>query len=129
MMHGLKTIIENTGCSALFLPEATLLNAWRQSFQDEHRDWGANLYQRAKAVDVLFIDDFGQTRDPSMKALDAIDAVVMARYESKKPIMISTNLRPNRLESHRGPRIVSRLCELAGEPLVLAGYDWRKGAA
>jgi len=125
LMHALKRCIEATGESGLFLPESVFLKAWRSQYITGLEGWGRRILERAEGVSWLLLDDFGQGRDLSPKAIDALDTLIMRRYESCRSILLSTNLRPKALIHNRGARSVSRLVELCGRPLVLSRGGWR----
>ena len=125
LMHALKRCIEATGESGLFLPESVFLKAWRSQYVTGLEAWGRRVLERAEGVTWLVLDDFGQGRDLSSKAVDALDSLIMRRYESNRAILLSTNLGPKALQDMRGARSVSRLVELSGRPFVLSRGGWR----
>lgn len=127
-LHTLMALMDR-GKSCLYVQEQALLDAWRVSHSNEAgiKDWGLGLFRRAKAVDYLMIDDFGQARNVSERALDAIEGLIMSRYESCLPVIATSNMKPGQLEEARGQRVWSRLCGMARNNIVeVCGHDWRK---
>jgi DNA replication protein DnaC len=57
--------------------------------------------------------------------LEQLYALVNERYEARRSIVVTTNLDQARLEDQIGPRTVSRLVEICGDPLPLFGQDRR----
>jgi len=57
--------------------------------------------------------------------LEQLYAIVNARYEDRRAILLTTNLDPEELREQITPRTVSRLVEICGDPLPLFGEDQR----
>jgi DNA replication protein DnaC len=57
--------------------------------------------------------------------LEQLYSIVNARYESERAIVATTNLMPDELSERLGPRTVSRLVEICGNPIPLCGEDKR----
>jgi DNA replication protein DnaC len=74
-------------------------------------------------VDLLHVDDVGAERS-SEWVLEQLYAIVNARYEDERSMVITTNLSQERLEEQIGKRTVSRLKEMC-EPVPLYGEDAR----
>ena len=55
--------------------------------------------------------------------LEQLYAIVNERYESQRSMVVTTNLDQAALEEQIGPRTVSRLVEICGDPLPLFGDD------
>ena len=55
--------------------------------------------------------------------LEQLYAIVNERYESQRSMVVTTNLDADELEEQIGPRTVSRLVEICGDPLPLFGDD------
>jgi DNA replication protein DnaC len=82
------------------------------------------FFERLTAVDLLHIDDLGAEKRSDW-VLEQLYALVNERYEGKRSIVVTTNLDQDRLEEQIGPRTVSRLVEICGDPLPLFGQDRR----
>jgi DNA replication protein DnaC len=82
------------------------------------------FFERLTAVDLLHIDDLGAEKRSDW-VLEQLYALVNERYESQKAIVVTTNLDQAELEKQIGPRTVSRLVEICGDPLPLFGEDRR----
>jgi DNA replication protein DnaC len=75
-------------------------------------------------VDLLHIDDLGAEVRTDW-VLEQLYAIVDQRYESERSMVVTTNLPQDELEGQIGPRTVSRLVEICGDPLPLFGDDLR----
>jgi DNA replication protein DnaC len=128
-MHCLKAIAERHRRPVLFLQEYVFLRAWRlthDTINANDRAWGVNLIERARSCAMLMIDDFGQTRNTSAGGIDALEALIMHRYDSKLNVIVTTNRSVEGLRDARGDRVVSRLAGLSkGMFISCMGDDWR----
>jgi DNA replication protein DnaC len=77
------------------------------------------------AVDLLHIDDVGAENTTDW-AIEQLYSIVNTRYEDQRSIIVTTNLDPDTLAQEIGPRTVSRLVEMCGDPLPLYGTDRRR---
>jgi DNA replication protein DnaC len=99
-----------------------LLNLLRESMDS---DGGMlDFLDRLSAVDLLHIDDLGAENRTDW-VLEQLYSIVNARYEAERAIVATTNLMPDELAERLGPRTVSRLVEICGDPITLAGQDKR----
>ena len=83
-----------------------------------------DLLDRLTAVDLLHIDDVGAEKT-SPWVLEQLYAIVNARYEDERSIVITTNLERDELAEQINERTVSRLEEMC-EILPLWGADARR---
>jgi DNA replication protein DnaC len=82
------------------------------------------LFEQLTSVDLLHIDDLGAEKRSDW-VLEQLYALVNERYEAQRSILVTTNLDEAALEEQIGPRTVSRLVEICGDPLPLFGDDKR----
>ena len=82
------------------------------------------FFQRLTSVDLLHVDDLGAEKRSDW-VLEQLYAIVDERYESERTMVVTTNLDQAALEEQIGPRTVSRLVEVCGDPLPLFGDDLR----
>jgi DNA replication protein DnaC len=83
-----------------------------------------DFFQRLTSVDLLHVDDLGAEKRSDW-VLEQLYAIVDERYESQRSVVVTTNLAQDELEQQIGPRTVSRLVEICGDPLPLFGDDLR----
>ncbi len=83
-----------------------------------------DFFERLTSVDLLHVDDLGAEKRTDW-VLEQLYAIVDERYESRRSILVTTNLSQEELEQQIGPRTVSRLIEICGDPLPLFGEDER----
>jgi len=101
-----------------------LLAEIRKTFDENSERSYLGLLERLASVDLLHIDDVGAERS-SEWVLEQLYAIVNARYEDRRAILLTTNLDPEELREQITPRTVSRLVEICGDPLPLFGRDRR----
>ncbi|MEK6277836.1 MAG: ATP-binding protein [Actinomycetota bacterium] len=82
------------------------------------------FFERLTSVDLLHIDDLGAEKRSDW-VLEQLYALINERYEAQRSIVVTTNLDQAALEEQIGPRTVSRLVEICGDPLPLFGEDRR----
>jgi DNA replication protein DnaC len=119
-----KAALEDSRSVAIYsLPK--LLARIRQTYDAEPGgDSYLSFFERLTSVDLLHIDDLGAEKRSDW-VLEQLYALVNERYEAQKSMLVTTNLDPQQLEEQIGPRTVSRLVEICGEPLPLFGPDRR----
>jgi DNA replication protein DnaC len=102
-----------------------LLARIRKTYDSERgEDSYLEFFERLISVDLLHIDDLGAEKRSDW-VLEQLYALVNERYEAQKSIIVTTNLEQTELEEQIGPRTVSRLVEICGDPLPLRGPDHR----
>jgi DNA replication protein DnaC len=100
------------------------------------------FFERLTAVDLLHLDDLGAERRTDW-VIEQLYSIVDERYESERSMVVTLNIEPrdmelaterrldvitacvDRLKEQIGPRTVSRLVEICGDPLPLFGDDLR----
>jgi DNA replication protein DnaC len=100
-----------------------LLNLLRESMESSAGK--LDLIDRLTDVDLLHVDDLG-AENTTEWVLEQLYSIVNARYEAQRAIVATTNLMPDELSERLGARTVSRLVEICGDPLTLAGDDDRQ---
>ncbi len=100
-----------------------LLNLIREAIDSD--DGKLDLLDRLSAVDLLHIDDLGAESKTDW-VLEQLYSIVNARYEAQRTILATSNLTPEKLSEQIGPRTVSRLEEICGDPLGFFGADKRR---
>lgn len=108
-----------------------LLTQIRQTYQaTESEDAYDAFFKRLTSVDLLYIDDLGSERHTDW-VVEQLYALVNERYENQRSMLVTSNASSDigsglhQLEEQIGPRTVSRLVEICGDPLPLFGSDQR----
>jgi DNA replication protein DnaC len=101
-----------------------LLAEIRTTFDDDRANSYVDLLDRLTGVDLLHIDDVGAEKT-SPWVLEQLYAIVNARYEDERSVIITTNLERDELAAQINERTVSRLEEMC-EVLPLWGADARQ---
>jgi DNA replication protein DnaC len=119
-----KSAIERGRSVAIYsLPR--LLGRIRRTYDaDTGEQTHDDFLERLTNVDLLHIDDLGAEKS-SEWVLEQLYAIVDSRYEQERAMVVTTNLDQSSLEEQIGPRTVSRLVEICGDPLPLFGEDLR----
>jgi DNA replication protein DnaC len=119
----LSTAAIDAGRSVAIYSLPRLLNLLRESLDSP--GGLIDLLDRLGAVDLLHIDDLGAENQTDW-VLEQLYSIVNARYEAERAIIATTNLPPDELGMRLGDRTVSRLVEICGDPITLAGEDRRR---
>ena len=101
-----------------------LLAEIRTTFDDGRDGTYVDLLDRLTAVDLLHIDDVGAEKSTDW-VLEQLYAIVNARYEDLRSVIVTTNLERDQLAEQITERTVSRLEEMC-EVLPLWGADARQ---
>lgn len=101
-----------------------LLAEIRDTFEADTEHSYVDLLDRLASVDLLHIDDVGAERT-SPWVLEQLYAIINARYEEERAVIITTNLDRPQLAEQITERTVSRLEEMC-DVLVLFGEDRRQ---
>ncbi len=108
-----------------------LLTQIRQTYQaTDSEDAYDAFFKRLTSVDLLYIDDLGSERHTDW-VVEQLYALVNERYENQRSVLVTSNAAKDPDEGQRqladqiGPRTVSRLIEICGDPLPLFGPDRR----
>ena len=119
-----KAAVEGGHSVAIYsLPR--LLSRIRRTYDAEAGEQSyLEFFERLTEVDLLHIDDLGVEKRSDW-VLEQLYAIVNERYETQRSMVVTTNLSQEDLEQQIGPRTVSRLVEICGDPLPLFGDDMR----
>ena len=119
-----KAALQDSRSVAIYsLPK--LLARIRRTYDSEPGgDSYLSFFERLTSVDLLHIDDLGAEKRSDW-VLEQLYALVNERYEAQRSMLVTTNLDQQQLEEQIGPRTVSRLVEICGDPLPLFGPDQR----
>jgi DNA replication protein DnaC len=108
-----------------------LLTQIRQTYQaTDSEDAYDAFFRRLTSVDLLYIDDLGSERHTDW-VVEQLYALINERYENRRSMLVTSNAAGDvdkgqrLLEEQIGPRSVSRLIEICGDPLPLFGPDQR----
>jgi DNA replication protein DnaC len=104
-----------------------LLAEIRTTFDDDSDRTYTSLLDRLAEVDLLHVDDVGAEKT-SEWVLEQLYAIINARYEEERSVLITTNLERDALAEQITERTVSRLEEMC-EVLPLWGADARRQSA
>jgi len=111
-----------------------LLDEIRRTYGDDESGSTLDLIDRLTSVELLHIEDLAVAR-PTDWVLEQLYNIINGRYENERSIVFTCDLtgddeevgaiHPERLADHITARNFSRLMEMCGDPLILAGRDNR----
>jgi DNA replication protein DnaC len=102
-----------------------LLARIRRTYDADSRDDSyLTFFERLTAVDLLHIDDLGAEKQSDW-VLEQLYAIVDERYETRRSLIVTTNLPVQRLEAQIGERTVSRLTEMCEQLPLFGELDHR----
>jgi DNA replication protein DnaC len=120
--------------SVLSFNAVALLNRLRATFDPDSRETTEDVIRALAEVDLLHIEDLRVVR-PTEWVLEQLYLIVNARYEDQRSIVFTSDIDsdedgplvpiPRELAKHIGARTFSRLMEMCGDPVVIAGRDNR----
>lgn len=129
MLIAKQALAEGKTVAVYFTPK--LLTQIRQTYQaTDSEDAYDAFFKRLTSVDLLYIDDLGSERHTDW-VVEQLYALVNERYENQRSMLVTSNAATDvaaglsELEDQIGPRTVSRLVEICGDPLPLFGIDQR----
>jgi DNA replication protein DnaC len=120
--------------SVLSFNAVALMNRLRASFAPDSRESTEAIIRALAEVELLHIEDLRVVR-PTEWVLEQLYLIVNARYEERRAIVFTSDIDsdfegplapdPRELSEHIGARTFSRLMEICGDPVVIAGRDRR----
>ena len=119
-----RTTLEAGRSVAIYsLPK--LLSRIRQTYDAEIGEQSySDLFERLATVDLLHLDDLGAEKQTEW-VLEQLYALINERYERQRSLIVTSNYEDDELEKQLGTRIVSRLVDICGDPVLLFGEDRR----
>jgi DNA replication protein DnaC len=116
---------EQKGRSVAIYPFTRLLAEIKDTYDGTTAHSYMSLYRRLCAVDLLQLDDVGAEKRTDW-VLEQLYSVVNERWQDERSIVITTNtVDLDKLREEIGPRTVSRLIGMCGNPIPLWGPDLR----
>ena len=119
-----RTALESGRSVAIYsLPK--LLSRIRQTYDAEIGEQSySQFFERLASVDLLHLDDLGVEKQTEW-VLEQLYALINERYERQRSLIVTSNLEDDELEKQLGTRVVSRLVEICGDPVLLFDEDRR----
>ena len=113
------------GYSGLYYNMPDLLSDIRATYSNDSSVTESDLLEEINQPDLVVLDDLGAevARD---WVNDRLYLIVNRRYESCKPVIVTTNLSLEELTEKLGERTVSRLCEMCHAFAEFPAEDYRK---
>jgi len=89
------------------------------------------LMKELQTADLLFVDDLAAARvSPSGWTQERLYEIFDERYINRRPVLITSDVKPNQISHIVGERVTSRAAEIfRGGVVHLAGADRRQGGA
>ena len=110
---------------ALFTTGIGILSDIRASYDDKGMENESVIIKRLTTVPMLVLDDIGKYQVENQNFMQRIYySIIDGRYSNKLPIIVTSNLSPNKMGQHMGEACVDRLSEVA-EFIKLLGESYR----
>jgi len=106
----LRQVIDK-GYTGLYCNVPDLLARLRATYESHSEESEADVIEACCACDLLILDDLG-SESTTEWVLDRLYLLINRRYESLRPIIVTTNCNEEELREKVGKRIVSRLNEM-----------------
>jgi DNA replication protein DnaC len=119
----LREIIRK-GYSGLYYNSPDLFRDIRATFSKGSLITEDDLLEEVTTIDMLVFDDIGAEMCTDF-VLDRFYLIINERYTGCKPVIITTNLTHEELESRLGKRIYSRIIEMCEKFSEFPDKDWR----
>ncbi len=103
-----------------------LLARLRESYNNPQSETEAEILESIAHADLVVLDDLGSENTTDW-VRDRLYLIVNRRYESEKPMVITTNCSESELDQRIGQRTASRFYEMCGLPFPnFPDSDWRR---
>jgi len=120
----LHEVIER-GFSGLYCNVPDLLARLRSSYDPDSDEAESEIIEECRACDLLVLDDLG-SESTSDWVLDRLYLIINRRYESLRPVIVTTNCNEEQLREKVGRRITSRLYEMCRPFARFPDVDYRQ---
>lgn len=114
----------DAGLSVAIYSVPRLLAEIKETYEEGSQGSYMDLFRRLSEVDLLHLDDLGAERRTEW-VLEQLYSIVNERWQEERSIVVTTNLEYDELRDQIGPRTVSRLMEICGDPIPIMGPDRR----
>lgn len=119
-----KAVLDRGRTAAIYSLPGLLARIRRTFDAEAGEDTYFTFFNRLVSVDLLHLDDLG-AENRTEWVLEQLYTIIDRRYSDQRSMVVTTNLEEPELYEQLGERIVSRLTEICGDPLVLSGKDRR----
>jgi DNA replication protein DnaC len=96
----------------------------RATYADDAKASYLDFFDRLAGVGLLTINDLGAEKQ-SEWVIQELHALIDERWEHKRPVLVTSNLTLDQIRNQVGSRVVSRLMEMCGDPIMFSGADLR----
>lgn len=113
------------GYTGLYYNMVDLLADIRATYSDHSELSEGELLREITEPDLIVLDDLGAERTSGW-VNERLYLIINRRYESGKPVLVTTNLGYDELSEKLGRRTVSRLCEICETSPEFPDEDYRR---
>lgn len=116
------------GVRVLYVTETQLYRDAADELRHNVRDGKASLLERARAAELVALDDFGAGEAVRQAQRDILEVFIQERYDAGRHLLITSNLNLAQITRRYGSRVGSRLADMCRRRVVtMTGADWRSG--
>lgn len=117
------TMVLEAGHRGAYFNVPDLLARMRDSYHADSRERESEILSEMETADLLVLDDLGAEAITDWTR-DRLYLIVNRRYDSSRPLVVTTNCDDAELAERIGERIVSRLREMC-EVMIFPAEDYR----
>lgn len=113
----------------LFVQENNLLRRIRSTYNQGASETEQAVYAHITRTQLVIVDDVGKLQPKDSSFLQGVWFTLLDdRYSTGSPMVLTTNLSPDQLETHIGGACADRLREMCGKKgfIVMAGTSYRR---
>ncbi len=113
----------------LFTTEQRIIGRIRATFNANATEIDEQVYLELEKIRLLIVDDVGKVRPRDPKFLEQVwYRIIDSRYTAHRPVVLTTNLSLDELESHLGGAVSDRLREMCGRQgfITMKGQSYRR---
>ena len=113
----------------LFTTEQRILGRIRATFNANAAEIDEQVYLEMEKIRLLIVDDVGKVRPRDTSFLEQVwYRIIDGRYIAGRPVVLTTNLSLDELESHLGGAVSDRLREMCGRQgfITMKGQSYRR---
>lgn len=119
--------LTSEGKNIVFITLPDLLDKIKSTFNRDNKDTEERIMKALISCDLLILDDIGAEKTSDW-VQEKLFTIIDGRYTRQKPILVTSNLKPNELYLQIGKRSYDRLIEMS-QPIENKASSYRREIA